>query len=171
MRLNYIPVEGTEVPLLVQLRPNQIWLLLILATRWPIRAPTISFLLNLSFFSRLFFFEDFLWFLWFEQYLVLYYKNSRITFLNEFPRRGNWWCRFSRRGAGGDGDGRGVFVVALKSRREKKSRDDGGEKKILEEEKKMMQSIDEQWPLKLTLGDAQDLDFYGSLENPISTKW
>ena len=45
------------------------------------------------------------------------------------------------------------------------------EKKILEEEKKMMQSIDEQWPLKLTLGDAQDLDFYGSLEKPISTKW
>ena len=34
----------------------------------------------------------------------------------------------------------------------------------------MMQSIDEQWPLKLTLGDAQDLDFYGSLENPILSK-
>ena len=134
IRLNYIPVEGTEVPLLVQLRPNQIWLLLILATRWPIRAPTISFLLNLSFFSRLFFFEDFLWFLWFEQYLVLYYKNSRITFLNEFPRRGNWWCRFSRRGAGGDGDGHGVFVVALESHREK-NQGMMAEKKILEEEK------------------------------------
>ena len=41
------------------------------------------------------------------------------------------------------------------------------EKKNSRGRKKMMQSIDEQWPLKLTLGDAQDLDFYGSLENPI----
>ena len=51
----------------------------------------------------------------------------------------------------------------------KKSRDDGGEKNS-RGRKKMMQSIDEQWPLKLTLGDAQDLDFYGSLENPILSK-
>ena len=34
-----------------------------------------------------------------------------------------------------------------------------GERKILEEEKKMMQSIDAQWPLKLTLGGARYLFF------------
>ena len=60
-----------------------------------------------------------------------------------------------------------VSGVALESHRDQGMMAEN--KKILEEEK-MMQSIDEQWPLKLTLGDAQDLDFYGSLENPILSK-
>ena len=60
-----------------------------------------------------------------------------------------------------------VSVVALESHRDQGMM---AENKKNSRGRKMMQSIDEQWPLKLTLGDAQDLDFYGSLENPILSK-